>query len=112
MVFTPPPKGPPSAPLPQLQLGKRVSNVPSGVPGSRQSRGLGLFPQALQEREVLASVGGDGEGAGAGTSAGTEKETAVKEKGRRTWGEGMKSALGRGSVWGWERERDDVKVFV
>lgn len=112
VVFTPPPKGPPSAPLPQLQLGKRVSNVPSGVPGSRQSRGLGLFPQALQEREVLASVGGDGEGAGAGTSAGTEKETAVKEKGRRTWGEGMKSALGRGSVWGWERERDDVKVFV
>lgn len=68
-----------------------------------------MFPQgvragAVQEREeAVCSVE-------AGAGAGTEKETVGK--GRRTWGEGLKSVLGRGSVWGWERERDDVKVFV
>ena len=66
---------------------------------------VGVVPE---REEKVASVGGGGEGAGTER----ERETAAKEKGRRTWGEGLKSVLGRGSVWGWERERDDVKVFV
>ena len=59
---------------------------------------VGVVPE---REEKVASVGGGGEGAG------TERE-----KGRRTWGEGLKSVLGRGSGGGGERERDDVKVFV
>lgn len=109
----PPSVAPPPLPLPRPV--KRNSNVPSGVPGSRQSGGLGLFPAGAarvgvvpEREEKVASVGGGGEGAGTER----ERETAAKEKGRRTWGEGLKSVLGRGSVWGWERERDDVKVFV
>ncbi|KAJ4333926.1 polarity establishment/cellular polarization [Ascochyta clinopodiicola] len=98
MVFNPPP--PPS---------NRYSAMPSGVP-ARQSTSLALFPQGSsiaelngeRERNPLSVVG-----------ASVDVERAeTPGKGRKTWGEGLKSLVSRGSVWGWEKERDDVKVFV
>lgn len=87
----------------------RTSNVPSGVPG-RQNVGLGLYPSGSSAAELngertrnpLSMVG-----------ASVDLERAeTPGKGRRTWGEGLKSIMSRGSVWGWEKEKDDVKVFV
>ncbi|KAF3011234.1 hypothetical protein E8E13_011642 [Curvularia kusanoi] len=100
MVF-----GPPSGPPPR----KRASNVPSGVP-RQQNVGLGLFPQGSsaaelngeRERNPLSVVG---------ASVDVERPESPA-KGRRTWGEGLKSMIGRSSVWGWDKEKDDVKVFV
>lgn len=98
MVFNPAP--------PQ---GHRYSAMPSGVP-ARQSTGLGLFPQGSsaaelngeKERNPLSVIG-----------ASVDVERAeTPGKGRRTWGEGLKSMMGRSSVWAWEKEKDDVKVFV
>lgn len=101
MVFNPP-----AVPL---QSSKRTSNVPSGVPG-RQSMGLGLFPQGAsaaelngeRERNPLSVVG---------ASVDVEK-AETSGKGRRTWGDGLKSMISRSSGWAWEKEKDDVKVFV
>ncbi|KAF3038904.1 hypothetical protein E8E11_006230 [Didymella keratinophila] len=98
MVFNPPPRP-----------AHRASNVPSGVPG-RQSVGLGLYPSGSSAAELngertrnpLSVVG-----------ASVDVERAeTPGKSRRTWGEGLKSMMSRGSVWGWEKEKDDVKVFV
>ncbi|KAF1928628.1 uncharacterized protein M421DRAFT_62721 [Didymella exigua CBS 183.55] len=89
--------------------GRRISKAPSGVPG-RQSAGLGLYPSGSSAAELngerrrnpLSEVG-----------ASVDIERAeTPGKGMRTWGEGLKSMISRGSVWGWEKERDDVKVFV
>lgn len=101
MVFNPP-----AVPL---QPSKRSSNVPMGVPG-RQSTGLGLFPQGSsaaelngeRERNPLSVIGASVDVGGAETSG----------KARRTWGEGLKSMISRSSGWAWEKEKDDVKVFV
>ncbi|KAF3034045.1 hypothetical protein E8E12_001669 [Didymella heteroderae] len=98
MVFNPPPVS-----------RYRSSNVPSGVPG-RQSVGLGLYPSGSSAAEL------NGERARnplsvAGASVDVEG-VETQGKGRRTWGAGLKSIVGRGSVWGWEKEKDDVKVFV
>ncbi|KAH6639366.1 hypothetical protein C7974DRAFT_304765 [Boeremia exigua] len=87
----------------------RGSNVPSGVPG-RQSIGLGLFPQGSsaaelqgeRQRNPLSVVGASVD----------EEKVETPGKGRKTWGEGLKSFMGRSSVWGWDKEKDDVKVFV
>lgn len=101
MVFNPPP--------PNNRHTTMPSGVPAGVPG-RRSVGLGLFPQgssvaelhAERERSPLSEVG-----------ASLDVERAeTPGKARKTWGEGLKSFVGRGSVWGWEKEKDDVKVFV
>ena len=98
MVFNPPPLS-----------SNRRSAVPSGVP-ARQSVGLGLFPQGSsavelngeRERSPLSIV-----------SSSVDVERAeMPGKGRRTWGEGLKGVIRRGSVWGWDKENDDVKVFV
>ena len=103
MVYKPTAPTPPTA-----TTAKRLSTVPSGVP-SRQSVGLGLFPpgssaaelKGEKERNPLSVVG---------ESAVEQAETPGK--GRRTWGEGLKSVMSRGSIWGWDKEKDDVKVFV
>ena len=84
-------------------------------PGAAVRAGAGKG--AAQELEgKVGSIRGEagvGVGVGTSTSTGEEMEMVGKEKGRRTWGEGLKSVVrGRGSTWGWERERDDVKVFV
>ena len=106
MVFN---SGPaPAAPAPPPMTSNRLSNVPLGVPG-RQSVGLGLFPpgssaaelKGEKERNPLSVVGES-----------TPDRAETPGKGRRTWGEGLKSMISRGSVWGWEKEKDDVKVFV
>lgn len=98
MVFNPP-----------LLPNTRLSNVPSGVP-DRQSVGLGLYPSGSSAAEL------NGERARnplsvVGASVDVER-AETPGKGRRTWGEGLKSMMGRGSVFGWDKEKDDVKVFV
>lgn len=101
MVFNAPPALP--------QVSKRLSNIPMGVPG-RQSAGLGLFPQGAsaaelngeRERNPLSVIGASVDVEKAGTPG----------KERRTWGEGLKSMIGRSSMWTWEKEKDDVKVFM
>ncbi|KAJ4985234.1 polarity establishment/cellular polarization [Stagonosporopsis vannaccii] len=101
MVFN----GPPCP----AQASKRFSNIPMGVPG-KQSAGLGLFPQGPsaaelngeRERNPLSVIG---------ASVGVEKADAPGKE-RRTWGEGLKSMIGRSSMWTWEKEKDDVKVFM
>lgn len=101
MVFNPPP-GP-------SRMSKRLSNIPMGVPG-RHSAGLGLFPQGAsaaelngeRERNPLSVIG---------ASVDIEK-AETPGKGRKTWGEGLKSMIGRSSMWTWEKEKDDVKVFM
>lgn len=87
----------------------RVSKVPSGVPG-RQSAGLGLYPSGSSAAEL------NGERARnplsvVGSSVDIER-AETPATGRRTWGDGLKSMMGRGSMWGWDKEKDDVKVFV
>lgn len=97
MVFNPPPTN------------KRHTTIPAGVP-ARHSVGLGLFPpgssvaelQGEKERNPLSVVGASVEVDRSGTPGRT----------RKTWGEGLKSFVSRGSMWGWEKEKDDVKVFV
>ncbi|KAJ4315202.1 polarity establishment/cellular polarization [Neodidymelliopsis sp. IMI 364377] len=92
-----------------IMLPQRHTRVPSGVP-ARQSIGLGLFPQGSspvelngeRERNPLSVVGEN-----------VDVERAeTPGKGRRTWGDGLKGLVARGSVWGWDKEKDDVKVFV
>jgi axial budding pattern protein 2 len=105
MIF--PPSQPPPAP-PTSTRQSHNSTIPSGVPG-RQNAGFGLFPpgssatglNSERERNPLSVVGED-----------TVEQAETPEKGRRAWGEGLKSMMSRGSVWGWEKEKDDVKVFV
>ncbi|KAJ8111562.1 hypothetical protein OPT61_g5877 [Boeremia exigua] len=101
MVFPPPSR--PQRPS------TRFSNVPSGVPGT-QSSGLGIFPQGSSAVEMNGERQRNPLSV-AGASVDTEPaETAAR--GRKTWGEGLKSIMGRSSVWGWDKEKDDVKVFV
>lgn len=95
---------------PPPRTSKHLSNIPMGVPG-RQSAGLGFFPQGAsagelkgeRERNPLSVIG---------ASVVDVEKTETPGKGRRTWGEGLKSMIGRSSMWTWEKEKDDVKVFV
>lgn len=88
---------------------QRASNVPSGVP-RRQSVGLGLYPSGSSAAELNGERARNSLSV-AGASVDVER-AETPGKGRRTWGEGLKSVMGRASVWGWDKEKDDVKVFV